>query len=284
MSDDEEIKLEPMDEWDKPSLKTLKTFTSILGSSSDSAAWNNVPAFLEGLVLCKGNVTFSFYEALTRKSGEVGKEGIIIQCAEISDKTGLKLSIPGVVRELFLIFHTRAAKAKFEGSELDKARRRAEKIALMLEDDAHCGGKLKHQGHVDARDESVVLSVLLELSATDVINNHGGKDEGGKVAAYATRMMHQLERSDKSPIQRTPDQNSKAVENARQLEELLPLWNGIRQALQVDSVQRNAALRKSLESRQNTTDGLVKNLVETVRKQADGKPRRSLSMYEALQV
>ncbi|EXJ70035.1 uncharacterized protein A1O5_07108 [Cladophialophora psammophila CBS 110553] len=276
MDDGEEIKLEPMHFYDKPSVnKSILKLVRLLDGNHNDTDWNNLPPFLHGLVMAKINLPSSFYEKITRKACEVGKERIILRCAEKPTETGMRLSRQGVARELMLGFHNRAVLANFQGGELEAASRRAEYVARMLEDELHGGGKLP-KGEVDARKDPVVLAVLLELAAAKAIHAHGGQDYEGKVANYATKLLHLDSKELRSQLEQQTE-----VEQNYALVQLLPIQNSMKWALKVDSV-KNSDLRKQLEAELSSLAKVVNDTAQSIQEKVGDKPRRSLIMYDQL--
>lgn len=270
MDDGEEIKLEPMHAFDKPNKKDTIKIGKILGNTTDQAAWNNLTPFLHGVVLAKVRLPASFYERVTRKACEIGKERIILHCAENPDETSVSLAIGGVAKELMLGFHGRAVDADFKGPELEAADRRAEKLKRMLEDQMHGHGKL-NQGEVDARSDPLVLSVFLELAAARAVDNPNSKDHKDRAANYATKLLH-LDRNSLKP-------RMSVNEQSRLLRELLPMQNGIKWALKIDSISKSD-LGKKLRDRLQAVTKDVESVVEKLRK--TGKDFRGLLMYDEL--
>jgi len=177
MDDGEEIRLRSRHYFDQPSPREyLKQFLSHLEDSSST--WSNVFPFLQGLAMTRGRIPQLFWVNLTRKAGEKGKEGILVDCARSADKTEFRLCRPGVAREFFIAFHKQAAASGFKGAKLEAAYKRAQNVALMLESQDHLhlkhrqvdesdGGETKPEQvqQVDARSDPLVLATLLELCA-----------------------------------------------------------------------------------------------------------------------
>lgn len=284
MDDDEEIKLQPMNFYDKPNKKqSIREFLNELGSTNEDAAWNNLAPFLTGLRMSKYQLPEYFYEKITRKACEVGKERIILTCAERSQETGFTLKKKGVTRELMLGLHTRAAQHRFQGAELESAARRAEKVARMLEDELHDGAKLKPDEE-DPRKDVLVISVLAEIAAAKALDSDGSVDHA---TSYAAKMLHlSKENADKIYV---PDLSPRLKEDVRtralknvELETLLPMQNAIRLALKIDSINKSP-LGKDLAAHLKSVDTKVEEALQQLRDVADGKPRRGQLMYEELQ-
>lgn len=307
MDDGEQVKLEPMNPFHKPNKRhTVKKLVDIMSNTTDDAVWSNLPAFLNGIVLAKVDLPPYFYEKIVRKAGEIGKERIVLTCAERSEETGLRLSRRGIAKELMLAFHDRAVRADFQGPELEAAAQRAEKVARMLEDEMHKREKLK-AGETDARTSPLVLGVLLELAAARAVHKFESKDQDGKVASYASRMLNIptfdfLLREEKTVgyitklLASEPESESRRhrqlgydadalgkfgiLENFV-LQELLPIQNGIKLALEVDSIA-SSPFKSQLQARLELVDERVQRSVERLVANKGGKPRRGLVMFDEL--
>ncbi|EXJ91534.1 hypothetical protein A1O3_00082 [Capronia epimyces CBS 606.96] len=282
MSNDEEIKLEPMNFYDKPNKKkSLRAILDILSNTNSDAAWKNLPPFLTGMVLAKETIPTFFFEKITRKASEMGKERIIILCAEKADETGLRLSKKGVARELMLGLHTRAALADFKGDELELASRRAERVARMLEDELHGATKLK-EDEVDSRKSPLVASVLTELAAAKAVN--GLDSDVAKAANYATKMLHLASAGSHAGSVKPPTGTGKietrTLENTV-LEDLLPLQSAIKLTLELDSIKKSS-LGKQLTAQLKRATSTIEQSLKILRENADGQPRRGLEMYDQL--
>ena len=278
LSNGEEVKLMPMDPHDKPNKRdSLLQIAKILGASDDAKDWNNLPAFLEGLHMAKYKAPHGWTEKIVRKANERGKAGVIQRCAEMVRKTGLRLSEESVAMELMIGCHLRAAKAGFVGEEAEKALKRAERIVLLMENPQHCGAKLK-KGEKDMRRDLGVLGVLLELTAAKAVLSLSRADPAtnSKVVDYAKKASTLLDLDE--GYLRLSEQKERVP---LQLQAWLPLWAGMKLALQVpgmDSSDVGRALKRQLGG----VTGAVAEAKQRVEREADGKPRRSLKMYEEL--
>ena len=271
LSNDEEVKLMPMDPHDKPNKgKSLKTLVELLDSSSESKDWNNLPPFLEGMVMAKAKLPEGWLQKVVRKANERGRSGVIIRCAEMVKKTGVTFSDPHVTDEMMLGCHIRAAQARWTGDESEKAMKQAEQVVLMMEAEEHCGGKLK-EGQVDMRKSMMVVGVLLELAAARALHMNGAQDVDGKVMRYAENSLALCRQSSFQP-------GKDFIEAATKLERWLPLWAGLKMAQQVDGV-RQIKLASDLREQAEKLEGPINEAKAQVEEQAGGKPRRCLNMY-----
>jgi len=280
MSDDEEITLQPRDPYDKPNVReSMKKMIGILSEQNEDVVWNNLGPWLEGLQMSKQRLPHFFWQKITRKACEIGKERIILACAEKSNKTGFSLKKQGVTFELMLGFHKRAADHGFAGPELESAWQRALKVTRILEDMLHDGKQLKEH-EVDPRMDPLVLSVLTELAAAKALESGGNADQ---VASYAARMLPIAQERDFT-VQLADgikeDVRTRALYNAV-LESFLPMQNAINLALKFDAIKKSD-LGEKLSLHLRIVDQKVENAVQKLRAVSDGRRRRGELMYEQL--
>ncbi len=277
MSDDEEVKLMPMDPKDRPNkVKSLQTIIGILGNSSEARDWNNLPAFLEGMVMAKEKLPEGWLEKVARKANEHHKAGLIVRCAEMVKKTGVTLADAPITEELMLGFHIRAVQSGWESEEASKATKQAEQVALMMEDKEHCGGKLK-EGQEDMRRNLTVVGVLLELEAARAIHVDGAEDVDRKVTRYAQNAVLLCEAAE---FQVSNDYGYAA----KKLERWIPLRAGLKMASSMPSIKNNTSLAGKISQQAKRIDGVVGKAKAQVEEQAGGKPRRCLNMLKEIEV
>ena len=271
LSNNEEVKLMPMDPHDKPNKgKSLVTLVRLLENSVDSKDWNNLPPFLEGMVMAKEKLPEGWLQTVVRKANERGRSGVIVRCAEMVKKTGVTFADPPIAEEMMLGCHMRAARARWTGEEVENALRQAEQVVLMMKAKEHCGGKLR-EGQEDMRKSMMVIGVLLELAAARATHINAGKDVDGKVIRYAKNALVLCQQS---LVQSAKNH----IEAARGLERWLPLWAGFKVAQNVDTV-RQSNLASSLRDQAEKLEVAINEAKTQVEEQAVGKPRRCLNMY-----
>lgn len=276
MSDDEEIRLLPMNSRDRPNKK--QSLQRLLDLLQDARDWRNLPAFLEGMQLAGESLPNGYMQRFVRRANEQGQAGIIIRCAEMVKKTGVTLADPEPTRELMLGIHLRAVRAGFKGDEMRKAVHQAGCISLLLEKPEHCGGKVWKADQQDMRKDITVLGIMLELRAATA--THADPDhpqlEGGlaleTVPKAASKVMalwpHQDITVDADPVK------------ARlQLEKWLPLWAGMKLALKVDDVKQSTTLSRQLQQAVHKLSQSIEQAREKVEQASQGRPRRCLHMW-----
>ncbi len=272
MSDDEELRLLPMNILERPNKKqSLQRLVVLLQEERD---WQNLPAFLEGMRLAGEELPDGYMQRFVRKADEQGRMGIIIRCAEMVKKTGVTLADPGVTTELMLGIHIKAAKAGFKGKDMDTAIRQAQEVMLLLEKPEHCGGRVWRMGQKDMRTSLIVLGIVLELQAAQA--GHPIRGIGfDQLDTTASKILTIFPGEDLTV-------NEDPIQNRIQLEKLLPLWAGMKLALKKKRLQAPTLwtqLRKNLD--------VLTKFVERAREQAaaasQGRSRRCLHMYNDLE-
>ncbi len=269
MSDNEELRLTPMNSRERPNKK--QSLARLLELLQDGKDWQNLPAFLEGMHMAGEQMSNGYMEKFVRRANEQGKTGIIIRCAEMVKKTGLTLADPAVTTELMLGIHMRAAKAGFKGEETEKALQWAQEVALLMERPEHCGGNVWMIHERDMRKDLTVLAVMLELRAARADRPEEADITFGVVTKTASKVMALW-----------PQQDLHVSENAGlarvQLEKWLPLWAGMKFAMTGKSVQ-DAKLRNELSNAHKALSKSVEQARTRVEEASSGRPRRCLHMY-----
>lgn len=279
MDDGEEIKLEPMHRYDKPNVRRSCAQLSLFLRENDSdAAWNNLLPFLEGAVLADVKLPPNFYTRIVRNAYLVGQDQILMKCMEQPDKTGLSLRRAGVLSEVMLGLHLRAAQADFEGPEMVKIVRRAELLVRMLEDQFGEVSKLG-EDEVDDRTSPLVLAVLLELTAEKALHAQAGVDLNDQVANYALKLLHLTEK-----VQLPGPADYKLEDQNPKLLNAIIVKNSIEWALKIESV-RNSSLGEQLDKERESLAKALPDAVAKVRAQVEeqGKKKpRCLIYYDQL--
>lgn len=251
MSDDEEINLVPMNMHERPNKKV--SLQRLLKLLQDGRDWQNLPAFLKGMHISGQKVSDGYMERFVRRANEQGKEGVILRCAEMVEKTGLSLAEPEVTLELMLGTHLRAVEAGFKGEAMDKALRQAQQVALLLERPEHCGGKTLKKGQVDMRKDVGVLGIILELTAAAEQQFDFSRTEtepqrditSANVTKSAWKLITAWPQLDLT-VDQIPGRAGK------QLEAWLPIWFGIKLALNSSTLKQPR--QPQLNQKENKVD------------------------------
>ena len=267
MSDNEELKLLPMNAYDRPNKKkSLRRLLELLQGGDD---WQNLPAFLEGMILSGEALPKGYMEKFVRKANEQGLSGIIVRCAEMVRKTGVTLADPSVTTELMLGIHLKAVGCGFKGKKMQEARHQAQVVALLLERPEHCGGKVWKLGQKDMRKDLGVLGVMLELRAAHA-DMEVGDVVGSSLPKAAARVMAQWPQEDL-----TVQEDS--VLARMQLERWLPLWAGMKLTIKAKSLEEK--LRSDIKNALGPLTKAIHEAKQKVETASQGRPRRCLHMY-----
>ncbi|KAK5056769.1 hypothetical protein LTR84_012301 [Exophiala bonariae] len=292
MDDGEEIRLRTTNAFEKPSRSLyLRQFLSQLEEGKSN--WNNVLPFLQGLVMARALPPDYYWAQLTRKAGEAGKEGVLLDCANSAEKTEFRLCRPGVARELFIAFHQRAAADGFKDATLEKVWTRAHHVALMLEAPEHRPrNSLKGprpMDHTDARSEPTVLATLLELSSHMALE-HQTQTLKTKAASYASKLAIVIQ--DPPPSRPEASKDSKHAEMRKMafmsedMETGVIIGEAIRTALKLDAIKGDdkATLKDHLPTLNKKLNVQAKILRTEVESRGPGRlpTRRALLMYDQL--
>ena len=223
-SDGEDIRLMPLHHHDRP--RKEQSLHKILDLMKEPQDWANLPPLLEGLKSSKQEPEkLGWWRKMVRKTGEAGRINLIIHCAEMGDKTGVRFSMPAVLQEVIVAIHKDAAAAEWKGEGLDKQLALARRVVKLIE--AVAPGRKFKSGEVDYRRSPEVAGLLLELHAAKAINDFGGKDEEEVVLGFAKKL---------DALWSFGDYSINVKEPSYTLSFLVPMWNGIRQAFKVENV------------------------------------------------
>ncbi len=287
LPNDEDLKLRPMRLEERPvKRKSIYAIKQILASTQDDTAWSNLVPFMEGMKTAKEALDTRFFCQIARKAYEQGKFNIPVRCAELAKRTDFRLCYPGLARTIFIGCHDRAAAAGFEGDELLAASKQAEYLALMLEKEEHCGGKLKDV-EVDARKDLVVVGVLLELAAAKAVHQHAGKDPDGRVASYIAKSLALLDGYEFEALTLEGPRTSSEADlkkhtlyrRGKHLVRTIPLWHGMKLASKVEgAVQPEVA--KGFEERLRSLEMDIRTAEAECRAAEQHRPTKALQMFD----
>ncbi|RMZ76586.1 hypothetical protein DV737_g4762, partial [Chaetothyriales sp. CBS 132003] len=194
LSEDEEVRLQPLDHSDRPNKRELfANMPKLLAETDDDTAWRNTLAFVRGLNDSKVNIPKLFPTRLISAATKAGKSRHIIRLFEHPDTTGWGLQQHSLVSAFFSGSHARAVDAGFKGPETDAVARHVEQVARLLERQDHRNALYKIRNStekaVDSRLSIIVMSVLLEMAAATSLNHHDAKDVDGRVASYLSKTL-----------------------------------------------------------------------------------------------
>lgn len=266
-AEEENYKLRHLDITKSPRTTELRDVVKMMKTRED---WYNLAPFLSGLRISRRNIADNLWEFVLRKAGEAGVEDIAYRLAKYSGYTGLSLSKPGVTRALFFNFHRKARLADFKGEELLNALSFAENTALLLNAKHHSAPVISQ----DPKRKPDIIGILLELRAAYAIDAFGGKDEGGHVRGYAMKVLDTWVLGD-FDVPNGFGANWK-------LFELVPLWHGLKLALQVEEVKSDKNLNQALASKIGEIGKKIEAAVESVPKKSEDSVPTGVALSKLL--
>ncbi|KAK5937220.1 hypothetical protein PMZ80_010520 [Knufia obscura] len=226
-AEDENIKLQPMNKFDRPSQEaSIRQITDVLSKSDDAATWDNLIPFLEGMHVARMSIGQAFVPRLARKANLQGKGrwNTILTAATLAKRTDVRLDQRELTRELVLGAHDRGAVAAFANNAPSKT---VERIVLMLEADEHCGKhhsdrvkrmtdgdtslsdkeRLILRAYSDMRRDPLVVAASLSFASAQAIRDSKGKDTDGTVAKAAQKYLAIVDSLEGGLIQYLQEQN-----------------------------------------------------------------------------
>lgn len=238
---DEPFLLRPMDPQSRPTKQEAVQAISLMKTSRD---WQNLVPFLTGLRMSDRILKNDRWEWLIRRANdEADALGVILECAKQSGRTGLKLDNNSVVQQLFFQLHRKAQRGDFQDPALSKALGLTQAAVNLMESPEHGASKSSQ----DPRRNPTVIGVMLELHTARALNaaraagSPNAKDEGGVILAYALRLHGTWSKV-----------NMKEPQTWREAEKLLrdniPIYNGLRLALQLPTIAGDLANGKALRN------------------------------------
>ncbi|KAJ9207226.1 hypothetical protein DTO164E3_500 [Paecilomyces variotii] len=256
IGDNEQFLLRPMDHMTRPRKVEISDVVKLMKTTKD---WQNIIPFLIGLRTAKRYLDNDRWEWLMRKAAEADALGIMLECAKQSEKTGLRLNDAGVAGKYFYGLHKKAQAADFKGPATTKALSLAQQAVQLMEAPEH----VEHDIAKDPRRRPAVIGVLLELSAARALNEFEGRDEGDQVASYARRLLATW------PLGSFDAEITNWYNIEDMLQQNIPIYNGIKLALQVNGIASNKALSSELKDRADKLSKLItkqkKNAPEKVK-------------------
>lgn len=256
---DEPFHLRPMDPQSRPSKKEIKDVISLMKTKQD---WQNLLPFVAGLRMSHRIVEPERWEWLVRKAGEADALGIILECAKQTSRTGLRLNNVGIVQRIFFELHRKAQEGEFKDPAVSKALNLAKQFVTLMEAPEH----LERNIEQDPKRRPFVIGTLLELSAARSLNDLGGKDETGDVLAYAQRLLAAWRLGNFSRDVKD------WVSVDFMLQENMPIYNGMKLALQVEGIANEKSVASGLKTHVNELGMLITNQKKMAPEKVQQKP------------
>jgi hypothetical protein len=259
---DEPFHLRPMDPQSRPRKIEFRDVVSLMKTKQD---WQNLATFLGGLRMSKRKLSPAHWEWTVRKAGKADALGAILECAKQAERTGLRLNNNEIVQSIFFWLHLRAQEGQFKDPAVSKALSMAKQFAALMEAPEHSQREIKSVQE-DPKRQPSVIGTLLELSAARAVNELGGKDETGDVHAYAERLMANWEAGNFSR------DITEWVAIDHMLQKAVPIYNGIKLALQVEGIANDRPLSGPLKRRMNELGQLIAKYKELAPGRVQQKP------------
>lgn len=191
---DEEIPLEPMDLLkDLPKRSTTVKEALDIIMSEGSKDWHQLPKLLQGLKEgVKRPLRKEAYARVVRCAMNADKIGVVLQCLETPDRTGMTLRHEEVRKILLDGLHHMAQDHEWSEAATGRALRDANVVSRLLENEEHGGGRRLQEN--DPRQHPETVGLFLELASVYVYLHADANDTEGLVKAYAGRLMSCLEK------------------------------------------------------------------------------------------
>lgn len=263
---DEKILLRAMNRQTLPRTEEIVLMVNKMKTTQD---WQQIIPLLIGLRMSRRYLEDGRWEWLVRMAGNANAIGIMLECARQAERTGFRLERHGIVQKLIFAIHSKARAANFRGPETTKALRLAEQAVSMMEWPEHINTNLTE----DPKRKPFVIGALLELSAARACDEFQGKDVDGKVQSYAERLLATW------PLGSFKDSSEWHVTD-HMLQENLPIWNGIKIALELGDISQNKSLSQSLRTRANDLEALISRQIQQAPENVQNRP--STGLREAL--
>ncbi|PWY96380.1 hypothetical protein BO94DRAFT_619516 [Aspergillus sclerotioniger CBS 115572] len=266
---EEEFLLRPMDPQSRPTKKEAVEVISMMKNTTD---WKNLVPLLSGLRMSNRLVKSGRLEWIVRKAAEANALGVVLECAKQVERTGLRLNDVGFVQRLFFELHRKAQKAEFQGPEVAKALSIATQLVGLMERPGH----VEHDVMKDPKRRPFVIGTLLELSAARALSEFGGKDVDGNVRIYSQRLLGSWS------LGNFNSETADWVSVDKMLQENIPIYNGMKLALQVHGILNEKAVAPAMKNRLNELNQLFTNQLKSVPEKVQQKPTVGLVQAQLL--
>ncbi|PTU17771.1 hypothetical protein P175DRAFT_0486426 [Aspergillus ochraceoroseus IBT 24754] len=266
---DEPFLLRPMDPLTRPSKKEIVDVVSLMKTAKD---WQNLIPFIAGLRMSNRLITSARWEWLVRKAGESDALGIILESVKQTERTGLRLNNIDLVQRIFFELHRKAQRGEFKGPDVSKALSLAKQFVTLMEAPEHVERSIEQ----DPKRRPVVVGTLLELSAARALSELDGLDEAGEVRAYAQRLLASWE------LGNFDKEVKDWVHVDRMLQENVPIYNGMKLALQVKGIQGDRPVHSGLKTRVSQLGMLIGNQMKMAPEKAQQRPTLGLKQAQLL--
>lgn len=265
----EVIQLKPLNHKEEPATRpAIKKVVDLMTETKD---WRNLRGFLEGLMTARRSVKGFQMEKMVRKVNECGKMGVVLECLQRVEDTGLGLWELRVAREVMWGATAKAMQADWSEEGVEQAVKYAEMVWEMMLDPRH---REKMHGDQDAKKRPEVIGVLVQMHAARALVENIG-DDVGLVEKYVKMMLQVWGNTEKTFEEGDwDDANFKLTMWA-------PVWHGMAMAQKV--LGAKTPIGKELGTKLKELESLIAQAQPLVRDNSTEEgPRRGLRLYESL--
>ncbi|GES64183.1 hypothetical protein ATEIFO6365_0008025300 [Aspergillus terreus] len=267
IGEDEPFLLRPMDPQSRPTKKEAVDLIALMKTTKD---WQNLIPFLSGLRMSHRILKSDRWQWLIRRAGQSDALGVVLECAKQVERTGLRFNDVDVVQRYFFELHRKAQRGDFQDPAVSKALSLGKQAVTLMETPEH----VEHNMEQDPKRKPFVIGTLLELSAARALNVCEGKDETGDVSLFARRLLGSWELG-------TFDREAKDwVSIDRMLQENVPIYNGMKLALQVNGISNDKSIAPGLKTRVNELGMLIANQKKAAPERAQQNPTLGLEQSQ----
>ncbi len=172
---------------DEPDTRSTIAKILELMPQAGNEAWDNLPGFLMGLKTAKRRLKGWQVEKIVRRACTAKKEGLIMQCVYMVERTGLGLWELGAVREMMWAAVRRAEESGWSKKGVERGLKFAEGVWMLMQDPRHLVPR--NSILTDPMSRPEVVGVLVQLQAAQAVMFNDNNDEGGKVAEYSNILL-----------------------------------------------------------------------------------------------
>ncbi|KAL3445234.1 hypothetical protein BJX65DRAFT_282033 [Aspergillus insuetus] len=255
---------------DKHSLPSKQDAMKVIDLMKETGNWSNFVPFLIGLRESGFVFKAHHLESIIAEAGSTNGLGYFSEAVKQSAKTGVTIGHVDVAQRLFFELHVQAQKNEFQGPKFEKTYRLASQFARLLE----APEIATQESKADPKRKPSIIGVLLELSAANAVNN-GKVDANGEVRAYARRFLA----SWKTGSNKAPEKWDSVD---RQLREIVPIYNGMKLALEVSEVANDRTIAPAFKEQIEVLGEVIAESKISVSKEAHENPTAGLLQARAL--
>lgn len=165
-----------------------KHLYQIIEQSKTKEDWENVIRVMEGYESAGIHMRIEWQEKIVKKMRDAGMQHLILKALQRANATGVRLRNWGVVVAVLGAVRSKAAAANWEKEHLEKALKLAEQVVELMEHNDHLG---KAQGEADYRTHPAVIAAPLELAAELAYRHDGDMEKVKKYAGRLMKGLQQ---------------------------------------------------------------------------------------------